>query len=312
MQSRSLLPVIIGPTASGKTAVAVRVAHSLRAEIISADSRQVYRGMDIGTGKDLQEYRYEGHSIPYHLIDIVDAGYAYNIYEFMQDFYTAYDSIVSRNSLPLVCGGSGLYAESIIQQYNLHKVPEDAEYRNSCEQKSFEALQDELRSYKTVHNISDFDSKKRLIRALEIARHEHMHGIEKTTQKRDFTPLVFGISVDRETRRDRIKTRLYARIEQGLFEETSQLLEQGVSHQTLQYYGLEYKYASLYLLGNMSKAACAEQLCTAIFQFAKRQMTWFRGMERRGIEICWIDGAQEIQQQADYISTEIQKKSKSL
>jgi tRNA dimethylallyltransferase len=291
------LPLILGPTASGKTSLAVSVAHQIGAEIMSADSRQVYAGMDIGTGKDLHEYSIDNTVVKYHLIDIVPAGYAYNLYEFMHDFVAAYHNIISRNQLPLVCGGTGMYLESIIKKYNLHKVPEDIEFRKACERRTYDDLVAELQSYKELHNTTDVDSKKRLIRALEIAQYEHKHGDNMTSFNLNFTPVVIGIHISRELRRERIATRLHNRLHEGLIEEVEQLLKQGVSHETLQYYGLEYKYASLYVQNQLAKSEFEQSLLTAIFQFAKRQMTWFRGMERRGVFIHWIDGEEPLEAQ---------------
>ena len=290
MQNKPILPIILGPTASGKTALATAVAYKLQYEIISADSRQVYKGMTIGTGKDLSEYTVQGVQIPYHLIDIVEAGYMYNLFEFSQDFARAYTDILQRNKQALVCGGTGLYLESIIKQYTMVKVPEDADFRAACELRSFDDLKQEFLQYKTPHNVTDFDTKKRLIRAIEIARYEHHHAPQKNEATLKYEPLVMGIAISRETRRNRIEARLHNRIHQGLIDEVEALIESGITHQILQYYGLEYKYASLYILGELSKELFEKKLCTAIFQFAKRQMTWFRGMERRGIHVHWIDG----------------------
>lgn len=296
-----MLPIILGPTASGKTALAVRVAYECGAEIISADSRQVYRGMDIGTGKDLREYSVQGVQIPYHLIDIVDAGYTYNLFEYTQDFNRVYSDILHRNSQAIVCGGTGLYLEAVIKNYNLLEVPEDATFRAACELRSFDELAREFQSYKTPHNVSDFDTKKRLIRALEIARFEQQHAAKNTVFSQCFEPLVIGISISRETRRDRIQSRLHARIHEGLLNEVETLIASGISHETLQYYGLEYKYASLYILGVLTKEQFMNDLCTAIFQFAKRQMTWFRGMERRGICVHWIDGESDMDERVQKV-----------
>ena len=296
-----MLPIILGPTASGKTALAVRVAFEIGAEIISADSRQVYRGMSIGTGKDLSEYSIKEVQIPYHLIDIVDAGYTYNLFEYTQDFNRVYSDILHRNTQAIVCGGTGLYLEAVIKNYNLLQVPEDAEFRAVCETRSFEDLACEFQSYKTPHNVSDFDTKKRLIRALEIARFEQQHAAKNTNFSQGFAPLVIGVSISRETRRNRIRSRLHARIQEGLLNEVETLLASGLSHEILQYYGLEYKYASLYILGNITKEQFVNDLCTAIFQFAKRQMTWFRGMERRGIHVNWIDGESEMDERVQNV-----------
>ncbi|MFO7868372.1 MAG: tRNA (adenosine(37)-N6)-dimethylallyltransferase MiaA [Bacteroidales bacterium] len=310
MKDRELVPIILGPTASGKTAVAVRVAQFIDAEIISADSRQVYSGMDIGTGKDLDEYVYHNNMIPYHLIDIVPAGYKYNLYEFMQDFLTAYSDIVERHKTPLVCGGTGMYVESIIKKYNLLKVPENTDFREKCEHYSYDELVAELSKYKTMHNTSDIDSKKRLIRALEIATYEYKYGRSQNQSiEVPYEPCVIGINLSRDVRRKRISQRLYNRLDEGLLNEVYALLEKGVSHEVLQYYGLEYKFASLYIQKQISYSEFTQLLQTAIFQFAKRQMTWFRGMERRGIRIHWVDGELPVDEQVNHIVCLLTQKS---
>lgn len=301
MSIRIKLPVIIGPTASGKTRLAAMCAHILQAEIISADSRQVYRGMDIGTGKDYEDYIVENVIIPYHLIDIVNAGYAYNLYEYTRDFGLAFSEISTRGVQPIVCGGTGLYVESIVKQYSLHEVPQDEEYRKLCEQRSFDELVMELSSYKTLHNTSDIDTKKRLIRALEIARYEHQFGVQKQERVLPYEPIVIGVDVTRETRRSRIEQRLQVRLQQGMTHEVEKLLAQGVSAEQLIYYGLEYKYITLYVTGQISEQQMVDDLYIAICQFAKRQMTWFRGMERRGICIHWINGEVSMNERVEQV-----------
>ncbi len=307
MNINNQLPIIIGPTASQKTRLAALVAHQLNGEIISADSRQVYRGMTIGTGKDLDDYIVDGTQIPYHLIDIRNAGEMYNVFEFQEDFLQAYKDITQRGKLPILCGGTGMYVEAIIKNYALHKVPEDAEFRKQCEEKSFDELVAELKSYKTLHNTSDIDSKKRLIRALEIARYEqnvtsaplsHRPVVERSrndlstqrTLQAPYTPIVIGIDVSRDVRRKRIEERFAKRLHEGMIDEVKTLLAQGVTEEQLLYYGLEYKYTMQLLSRKLTQQQFETELLTAIFQFAKRQMTWFRGMERRGIPIHWIDG----------------------
>lgn len=287
---KNILPIIIGPTATGKTRLAALVAADINAEVICADSRQVYRDMNLGTGKDYDDYIVNGRKIPYHLMDIVDAGEKFNLFKFFEAFQQSYKDIVDRGRQPLVCGGTGMYVESIIKNYNMHPVPEDLEFRKSCESRSFEDLTEELKTYKTLHNTTDLDTKKRLVRALEIARYERLHPVECKQSACLYAPLTIGVSVSREVRRERIERRFKERLASGMTDEVEALLAKGVPAETLIYYGLEYKYLTLYVTGKITRNEMEEQLLTAIFQFAKRQMTWFRGMERRGINIHWIDG----------------------
>lgn len=287
---KNILPIIIGPTATGKTRLAALVAADINAEVICADSRQVYRDMNLGTGKDYDDYIVNGRKIPYHLMDIVDAGEKFNLFKFFEAFQQSYKDIVDRGKQPLVCGGTGMYVESIIKNYNMHPVPEDSEFRKSCESRSFEDLTEELKTYKTLHNTTDLDTKKRLVRALEIARYERLHPVECKQSACLYVPLTIGVSVSREVRRERIERRFKERLASGMTDEVEALLAKGVPAETLIYYGLEYKYLTLYVTGKITRNEMEEQLLTAIFQFAKRQMTWFRGMERRGINIHWIDG----------------------
>lgn len=280
---------ILGPTASGKTKYAVQIARETGGEIISADSRQVYRGMDIGTGKDLAEYG----DVPYHLIDIVDAGEKYDIYQYRRDFIAVYRDIISRGKFPILCGGSGLYIEAATREYLLPEVPPDPALRAELEKESDEVLIAKLASMKTLHNKTDYDTRKRLIRALEIAIYQNENCIECSPKEAE-APLFsegdvkyIGISVSREERNEKIDRRLHARLQEGLVEEVKGLLDRGIPAENLIYYGLEYKYVTLYLTGEMSLDEMEKRLATAIHQFAKRQMTWFRGMERRGIEIEW-------------------------
>ena len=291
---------IIGPTASGKTALAVEVARAMKGEILSADNRQVYRGMDIGTGKDIAEYGSGGTRVPYHLIDIVDAGEKYNLFEFQRDFLTAYSDIVSRGALPVMCGGSGLYVESVLKGYRLIPVPENCELRARLEGKSMEELTTILATYKKLHNTTDVDTKKRAIRAIEIEEHY----ARTPAHEREFpllNSLIVGVDVDRDVRRERISRRLRARIDEGLVDEVRALLEGGLSPEQLIYYGLEYKYVTLYLTGALGLDDMIKNLETAIHQFAKRQMTWFRGMERRGLKIKWIDVSLPLQERVGLI-----------
>lgn len=280
---------ILGPTASGKTKYAVRLAAETGGEIISADSRQVYRGMDIGTGKDLDDYVFNGEKIPYHLIDIVDPGTKYNIFEYRKDFCKAFTDIISRRRQPILCGGSGLYIESVTRNYRLAEVPPDPQLRAELDKFSMDELTERLASVKKLHNITDLDSKKRVIRAIEIALHEVNNPAEYDNYNGPlFTTRYIGISVSREERVARIDKRLKERLAGGMIEEVERLLAGGLTPEDLIYYGLEYKYVTLYLTGKLSYNQMEEQLAIAIHQFAKRQMTWFRGMERRGIKIEWI------------------------
>ena len=291
---------IIGPTACGKTSLAVEVARAMGGEILSADSRQVYRGMDIGTGKDLSEYGEGASRVPYHLIDIVDAGEKYNLFEFQRDFLEAYNGVNARGALPVLCGGSGLYVESVLRGYRLIPVPENPELRERLENYSLEELTAMLATYKVLHNTTDVDTKKRAIRAIEIEEH-----YARTPQhEREFpllSSLIIGLDVDREVRRSRISNRLKARLDEGLVDEVRALLDEGVSPEQLIYYGLEYKFVTLFLMGAMSFDEMYKGLETAIHQFAKRQMTWFRGMERRGLNINWIDASLPMAEKVEII-----------
>ena len=280
---------VLGPTASGKTRYAVNLARQINvildrpaAEIISADSRQVYRGMDIGTGKDLNEYE----EIPYHLMDIVDAGTKYNIFEYQRDFEKAYKDIIDRGSIPILCGGSGLYIEAATCGYSLPEVAPNPELRAELEKKSDEELIAQLASLKPLHNNTDYDTRKRLIRALEIAIYEAEHPVNRSSYLPKNTYYI-GTLVTREVRNAKIDARLDARLEEGMVEEVRSLLDKPIPAEDLIYYGLEYKFVTLYLIGELTLEEMRTQLATAIHQFAKRQMTWFRGMERKGITIHW-------------------------
>ncbi len=277
---------VLGATATGKTSLAVALANSLDGEIISADSRQIYRAMDIGTGKDLDEYG----TIPHHLIDVHDAGYKYNVFEYQQDFQKAYKAIEKKGKIPILCGGSGLYLEAVLENYEMQAVPQNLELRKELEEKSLEELVEMLSAYKKLHNTTDTSTKKRTIRALEIATYEQEHPTERIEKVR-LSPLVVGIEYPVAERRRRITERLHARLEQGMVSEVQQLLDNGIAPEDLIYYGLEYKYITLYLTNELSYEEMVAQLNTAIHRFAKRQMTWFRRMERKGIDIHWLDGA---------------------
>lgn len=288
------LLTIIGPTASGKTNFGVAIARHLNGEIISGDSRQVYRGMDLGTGKDINEYSEGGRNIPFHLIDIANAGEKYNVYRYQNDFFDAFHKVLSNNSLPILCGGTGMYIEAVLKGYKLINVPPDKKFRRWCDEQSFEQLVQELKKLKDLHNSTDIDTKKRVIRALEIERYYACHPeIEVDLPKFDY--FILGIDVDREIRRNRITNRLNARLEEGMVEEVRSLIEQGIPADDLIYYGLEYKYVTQHVIGQLSYDEMKEQLNIAIHQFAKRQMTWFRGMERRGFTIHWVNGNENLE-----------------
>ncbi|GHT32373.1 tRNA dimethylallyltransferase 2 [Bacteroidia bacterium] len=284
------LITVLGPTATGKTAFATALASRLDTEIISGDSRQVYRGMDIGTGKDLSEYTFEGKAIPYHLIDICEPGYRYNVFEYQHDFFRAYEAMHGKGKLPILCGGTGMYIEAVLKGYKLLDVPENPELRQSLKDKSLKELEEILAGYKVLHNKTDVDSAQRAIRAIEIEEYYK----KEAPERNEYLPLhslIIGISIDRELRRQKISKRLRARLDEGMVDEVRHLLNSGVQPEDLMYYGLEYKYLTLYIIGMLSFEEMVSQLEIAIHQFAKRQMTWFRGMERRGSEIHWIDAS---------------------
>jgi len=282
---------VVGPTACGKTSLAVDLAMAIDgAEIISADSRQVYRGMDIGTGKDIAEYTRSGVTVPVHLLDIVDAGYKYNVFEFQKDFLAAYENIKARGGFPLMCGGSGLYVESVLKGYRRLPVPENPQLRERLEQYSLEELTEMLAGYRALHNNTDTDNKKRAIRAIEIEEYYRHCPVEERSFP-SLNVLTVGVGVDREVRRERISRRLVDRLENGMVEEVKGLLDSGLTVEQLIYYGLEYKFITLYLTGAMGYNEMVQGLETAIHQFAKRQMTWFRGMEKRGVDIHWVDSS---------------------
>ena len=297
------LIAILGPTASGKTTLAAHLAAKLDTEIISADSRQVYRRMDLGTGKDLADYLVEGKQIPYHLIDIAEPGTKYNVYQFQQDFMQAYKDICQRGKLPVMCGGSGLYVESVLRGYQMADVPENKELRLQLEGKSLEELTEMLKVYKTLHNTTDTDTTKRAIRAIEIEEYYVKHGIRPTAESNQplFHPLVIGVSIDRELRREKISKRLLQRLDEGMVDEVRNLLAEGIAPEDLIYYGLEYKYLTLYATGQLNYDQMVNQLEIAIHQFAKRQMTWFRGMERRGVQIHWIEATLPMEEKVNHI-----------
>lgn len=280
--------VVLGPTACGKTALATQLAYRLNAEIISADSRQIYRRMDIGTGKDLSDYVVNGKKIPYHLIDIAEPGYKYNLFEYQRDFLKAYGDIKQRGVMPILCGGTGLYLESVLKGYKMMPVPQNEELRRQLEGKTLEELTQILSTYKTLHNTTDVDTAKRAIRAIEIQEYYREHP-QEFVDFPEINSLIIGVNIDRELRREKISKRLCDRLKEGMVDEVRAILDSGVSAEDMIYYGLEYKYLTNYIIGNLTYEEMVAELEIAIHQFAKRQMTWFRGMERRGFTIHWID-----------------------
>lgn len=294
------LITILGPTASGKTSLAAALARRMDTEIISADSRQVYRRMDLGTGKDLDDYVVGGKRIPCHLIDIVEPGYKYNVFEYQRDFLAAYEDVRSRGMLPILCGGTGMYLESVLKGYRLLPVPENPELRRRLAEKSLEELTGILATYKKLHNSTDVDTVKRAIRAIEIEEYYRQHQVEERAFP-DIRSLVVGVGIGREQRREKITRRLKQRLDEGMVDEVKALLADGISPEDLIYYGLEYKYLTLYAIGQLTYEEMFAQLEIAIHQFAKRQMTWFRGMERRGFTIHWIDAALPLEEKLEQI-----------
>ena len=296
---------ILGPTACGKTTLAAHLAARIGGEIISADSRQVYRRMDIGTGKDLDDYVVDGKQISYHLIDIMEPGTKYNLFQYQQDFHDAYNDIRSRGAEPILCGGTGLYIEAALKGYALSPVPQNAELRASLEGKSLEELTSMLvllkqKNGSTMHNTTDVDTAQRAIRAIEIETYNAEHPMPER-QLPGVESLVIGVNIDREARRERITQRLRQRLENGMVEEIRAIIDSGVAPEDLIYYGLEYKYVTEYVIGKTSYEEMFRALEIAIHQFAKRQMTWFRGMERRGTVIHWIDASLPMEEKIDGI-----------
>lgn len=298
------LIAILGPTASGKTPFAAALAAELNTEIISADSRQIYRGMDLGTGKDLADYTVGGRTIPYHLIDIADPGYKYNVFEYQRDFLSAYEAIKQKGCLPVLCGGTGMYLEAVLKGYRLIPVPENPELRNRLAGKSLGELTEMLKQYKTLHNSTDVDTAKRAIRAIEIEEYY----LQTDVAEREFpklNSLIIGVDIDRELRREKISRRLRQRLDEGMVDEVRRLLAEGIPADDLIYYGLEYKYLTLYAIGKMSYDEMFTGLETAIHQFAKRQMTWFRGMERRGFTIHWVDATLPTEEKIEFVKRKL-------
>lgn len=301
---------ILGPTASGKTSLAAALAYRIGAEIISGDSRQVYECMDLGTGKDLEDYEINGHHIPYHLINIRKPGYKYNLFEYQEDFRKAYSQLQERKVNTILCGGTGLYIESVLKGYKLLPVPENRELRERLEGKSLEELTDILSSYKSLHNTTDVDTAKRAIRAIEIEEYYRDNNItERYMPETD--SVIFGVDIDRDLRRNKITARLKDRFDRGMVKEVEDIINSGVAPEDLIYYGLEYKYITQYILGEYTFDQMFKALETAIHQFAKRQMTWFRGMERRGFHINWIDYDQPMDDKVDIIINTLNLKSKN-
>jgi tRNA dimethylallyltransferase len=300
--SKYNLITILGHTAASKTAVAAHLAKKMDTEIISADSRQVYRNMDLGTGKDIDDYYIDGIQIPYHLIDIADAGYKYNVFEFQKDFVNAFNNILSKNKTPILCGGTGMYLESVLKGYKLIHVPVNDTLRNELSNKSLKELTQILGTFKSLHNTTDLDTVKRAVRAIEIETY-YADNPEIETDFPEIRSLLIGIKYDRNSRRKRITLRLEQRLKEGMIEEVEMLVKQGLTKDDLMYYGLEYKYLALYHFGDLTFNEMKQKLETAIHQFAKRQMTWFRGMERKGFKIHWLDGYMPLEEKLDKISS---------
>ena len=294
------LLTITGPTACGKTSLAAELAYQLGGEIISADSRQVFRGMDIGTGKDLADYHIHGVDIPYHLIDIHEAGYEYNVYQFQNDFIRAFGDIVSRGRQPILCGGTGMYIEAVVKGYQLADAPIDPDFRKRMEAFSDEELTARLASLIKLHNHTDTETRDRLLRALEIQEY-HLQHPDEYPHMPEMEHLIIGVSFPREIVIERIGIRLRQRLQEGMIEEVKSLLEQGVPEERLLRYGLEYKHVTRYLRGECSYDEMYQNLYTDIRRFSKRQMTWFRRMERQGIPIRWIDGTQPLQAKVEEV-----------
>lgn len=299
------LITILGPTASGKTPFAAALAHELNTEIISADSRQIYRNMDLGTGKDLADYTVDGHAIPYHLIDIAEPGYKYNVFEYQRDFLISYEEIKQKGRLPVLCGGTGMYLESVLKGYKLMPVPENPELRTRLAAYSLEELTAMLSQYKSLHNSTDVDTVKRAIRAIEIEEYY----VANPTSEREFpklNSLIIGVDIDRDLRREKITRRLKQRLDEGMVNEVRKLTEQGIAPDDLIYYGLEYKYLTQHVIGELTFDEMFTGLETAIHQFAKRQMTWFRGMERRGFTIHWVNATLPMEEKIAFVKEKLQ------
>lgn len=288
------LLVVLGPTASGKTALAAPLADKIKGEIISADSRQIYRHMNLGTGKDYADYTVGDHKIPYHLIDIADPGYKYNVYEYQRDFFKAFEDINARGKFPIMCGGTGMYIEAVLSGFKMIQVPSNPPLREELEHKSLEELAAMLASMKTLHNKTEVDTKKRAIRAIEIETY-YQDNPEIEIELPELNPLIIGVDIDRDLRREKITARLKTRLEEGMVDEVKGIIDSGVKPEDLIYYGLEYKFLTQYVIGEISYDEMFQQLNIAIHQFAKRQMTWFRKMERSGFDIHWVNATENIE-----------------
>lgn len=300
------LIAILGPTASGKTQFAAALASKLNTEIISADSRQIYKEMNLGTGKDLADYTVNGKQIPYHLIDIAEPGYKYNVFEYQRDFLKAYETVRLKGKLPIMCGGTGMYLESVLKGYRLLPVPENPELRARLNGKSLDELTEILKQYKTLHNTTDVDTAKRAIRAIEIEEY-YAHTPVDERAFPQLNSLIVGIDIDRELRREKITRRLQQRLEEGMVEEVRDLIKKGIKPEDLIYYGLEYKYLTLYVIGELTYEQMFHDLEIAIHQFAKRQMTWFRGMERRGFTIHWMNAQWSMEEKIAFVTQLIEQ-----
>ncbi len=302
------LTTVLGPTASGKTSFAAHLAKLQNAEIISADSRQVYKNMDIGTGKDLEDYIVNGEKIDYHLIDIIEAGKKYNLFKFQKDFFDSFKKIKNRNKNVLMCGGTGLYLDAIIRNYELLEVPPNNKLRKELEKKELNELTEILSNHKKLHNKTDIDTKKRAIRAIEIEIYKKEHNYKKNNFPK-IDSFNIGIKFDRKTQKKRISERLKQRIKNGMIEEVKKLIDKGVSSDTLIYYGLEYKYVTLYLLKKLNFDEFFKRLEISIHQFSKRQMTWFRRMEKKGVKIWWLDGFMSFDEKIKRIKEIVKKEA---
>ncbi len=299
LRRNSNLIVILGPTATGKTKFAASLAAQIDGEIISADSRQIYRRMNLGTGKDYSDYYIGDKFIPYHLIDIHEPGYRYNVFEYQQDFVNVFTQIQAKGNIPILCGGTGMYIDAVAKGYKLITVPVNKELREELQDKSLQELEEILTTYRKLHNRTDTDTKKRAVRAIEIEAYYSFHN-ESNPDYPEIHPIYFGLYCDREIRRERITNRLYSRLKNGMIEEVKHLLDEGLTPEDLIYYGLEYKYITLYLTGKLDYESMVQKLNIAIHQFAKRQMTWFRKMEKEGITIQWIDSELPLREKINF------------